>query len=290
MSKKSKIDHNAVYRMSWTWNKQDNHVYEEGEFEAFHTIIKSNLETLCPKSKFVFQLEKGTEAGRLHYQGHINLNTKERITTFANRVQHFMPGIHVSETSNAGEGLGEFYCMKEDTRVAGPWADKEYIFPDFSEYNTELTGWCAMAKELLLQPPELRTVYWVYEEQGCKGKTYFSNYMELKHGACSLSLGTARDNFYIVSEFIRRIYIFDVPRSLPNNFDWNDVYTSLEKIKDRNFASTKFKPKKVFLPVVPHILVLSNYPPDLTKLSIDRWKVFKIIDDVLFQEYPAGLP
>jgi len=278
---------NPVYHISWTWNKPTNATFQDGEFEAFHMVIKERLEAQCKTDKFVFQLERG-EQGRLHYQGYIKLAVKERPLAWAKKVRGFMPGIHVSATSRDGSTNAEFYVMKEDTRVSGPYADKNHIIPDFSEYKTPLTGWLVEAEKMLLQPPNSRKIIWIWEEEGCTGKSHFATYMEVNHSAIGLGLGTANDNFYAVSELAARSYIFDIPRTLPKRFDWSEVYMSLEKIKDRNFLSTKYKPKKVLLPVVPHVMVLANYPPKRAALSKDRWEVWKCTSNGLVPDNTEG--
>nr|QKV51127.1 putative replication associated protein [Crucivirus sp.] len=268
---------NAVYRLSWTFNKSDAILWQPGEFEGFHEEIKYCFELHCPKSKFIFQLEISPTTQRLHYQGHINLNTKLRPKEFYNRVKGILRGLYVTPSSNAGEKQAEFYCLKEESRVAGPWADKDYIFEDFSDL-TEPTDWQVEVKNILLGPADPRTIYWIWETEGCTGKSSFATYMEIKHKIIGLGLGKAADNFYACSEMKARGYIFDVPRTQPNSFDWSEVYMSLEKIKDRNFLSTKYKPKKVLLPVIPHVVVFANQAPDKKALSMDRWKIFKIVN------------
>lgn len=272
---------NAVYRISFTWNKPTDQVEREFE-ENGHIVLKAQIEATYPKASFVFQLERAPTTQRLHYQGHLKLATKERVLTVAAKLSPQLPGIHLSADSNVGSTQAEFYCLKRDaTYVSGPWADRDYIVPDYSDI-LEPSGWQIQASQILRGPPEPRHVHWIYEEAGCTGKSMFTNYMELNHNICGLGLGTARDNFYAVAELPpKRGYIFDVPRSQPKNFDWADVYMSMEKLKDRNFMSTKYKSKKVFLPVIPHVMIFSNRAPDKKALSVDRWKVWKIQNNAL---------
>lgn len=272
---------NQVYRVAFTWNKPEDVV--EAEFETKHVHVVGTLEVKLPDAKFVFQLERGVETHRLHYQGNLKLKTKKRLQEVGNALRGDLPGIHLSVNSNAGSTDAEFYCMKERTRVAGPWGDKNHIFPDYSDIE-EPTGWQLQMRDILTGPSDPRTIHWVWETTGKTGKTMFSNWMELKDKAIVLGLGTATDNFYAVSELTSRCYIFDVPRTQPKRWDWAEVYMSMEKIKDRNFLSTKYKPKKVFLPITPHICVFSNQPPDRKLLSDDRWCVWRIVNGTLVQD------
>jgi len=270
---------NAVYRVSFTWNKPADIV--EAEFTDKHISLSAELPILLPKCKFIFQLERGTTNQLLHYQGHLKLAIKHRIVELAKKLQPVFPGIHLSPDSNVGSTNAEFYCLKKDpTYVSGPWADSEHIFEDFSDLR-EPSGWTLQVKNILLGPIEERKIYWIWESQGCTGKSNFATYMEKYHKIIGLGLGTANDNFYAVSELPARGYIFDVPRTLPQRFDWGEVYMSLEKIKDRNFLSTKYKPKKVLLPVIPHLIVFANVPPKREALSLDRWAIFKVVDNTL---------
>lgn len=269
---------NQVARISITFNQADNQIWLPNEFEAYHLVIRDRLiETFGVGCKFVFQLEKASTTGRLHYQCHLKFtHDKQRPLTVAEKIRAYMPGAHVTPDSKNGSTNAEFYCMKNDTRLDGPWGDDSFIIPDFTEFDAPLTGWLAQARDLMIGPIDPRHIIWIWEENGCSGKSHLATYLELKHKCIGLGLSRALDNFYAVSELPAIGYIFDIPRTLPQAFDWAEVYMSLEKIKDRNFLSTKYKPKKVLLPRIPHVLVLSNIPPKKEALSLDRWKVYKV--------------
>lgn len=276
-------DQSQVYRISWTWNRGDRSELSEVEFGAYHQRISDLFERDFSKAKFLFSLERGEAEGRLHYQGHIKLASKLRPVEFAKRVRAVMPGIHVSADSSIGSTDAEFYAFdrSKPSFVSGPYANKEFIVPDYSDLEAP-RGWQLHPAGVLRGPPQPRVIYWYYEPTGSVGKSNFCTYMELNHGIIGLGLGMAADNYYAVSELAARGYIFDVPRTQPSRFEWSDVYASLEKIKDRNFLSTKYKPKKVILPVIPHIMVFANEKPNIKMLSRDRWRVFKImVTDVM---------
>jgi hypothetical protein len=266
--------------MSWTWNRPA--AMLETEFREMQERISSHLNDTFPKCKYIYQLERGVAAQRLHYQGCLKLEVKHRTGEVANKCKALMPGVHITPNSNLGSTDAEFYCMKDDTKVAGPWADPKHIMPDYSDLVAP-EGWQVMAKEILTAGPEPRKIYWLFEDTGKTGKSQFATYMEVYHGVIGLGLGTATDNFFAVSELPARAYIFDVPRTQPKRFDWAEVYMSIEKIKDRNFLSTKYKPKKVILPVIPHVMIFSNQLPDKAALSMDRWEVFKIVGNTLIR-------
>lgn len=69
----------------------------------------------------VFQLERGA-AGTEHYQGYLELNAPQRFTWLH---RHFPLQAHVERARIPT--AAENYCMKEDTRVEGPWTAGERI-------------------------------------------------------------------------------------------------------------------------------------------------------------------
>jgi len=102
---------NAVYRISFTWNKPADQV--EAEFqENGHVVLKAQIEATYPKASFVYQLERAPTTGKLHYQGHLKLATKERVLTVAAKLSPQLPGIHLSADSNVGSTQAEFYCLR----------------------------------------------------------------------------------------------------------------------------------------------------------------------------------
>lgn len=272
---------NAIYRISFTWNKPETCV--EAEFVQSARRVGQHIKDVCRNSKYVYQLERG-ELGRLHYQGHIKLHTKERIKAVSSRLREALPGVHTSPSSRVGSTDAEFYCTKDDTRVDGPWGDDDHIFPDYSNIFPPQGVWEEIKEKLDTQ--STRHIMWVYDNIGCVGKTNFATYMEINKLAWGLGLGSAKDNYYAVSTMpCRRCYIFDVPRTQGKNFDWGEMYQSIEKIKDRNFLSEKYKCQKVILPIVPKILILANQPPHRAAMSADRWTVFEIINNALVQHF-----
>lgn len=283
MSKPS--DNFQVFRMSFTWNKPADMV--EVEFTDLHKTVTPTIELSYPLTKIIFQLERGTESQRLHFQGHLKFKTKHRVTEVAKKLQVHFKGIHLSADSDRGSTNAEFYCMKHDeTWVMGPWHDSNWEAEDWS-YLSKPNGWQLPVARMLQGSPERRIIYWIWEETGNTGKSEFATYMEVHHNITGLGLSTALDNFYAVSAITDNGgkrpngYIFDVPRTLPKRFDWAEVYMSMEKIKDGNFLSTKYVPKKVLYSKTPHMVVFSNQAPDIQAMSIDRWRIYKVCNNTL---------
>lgn len=88
----------------WTWN---NPTLEPNEL----------ITTLKPVARYlVFQLEVGETDGTEHYQGYIELYKTTRIAALKKLVKE----IHWESRGGTPEQARD-YCMKEDTRIEGPW-------------------------------------------------------------------------------------------------------------------------------------------------------------------------
>ena len=53
-------------------------------------------------------------------------------------------------------------------------------------------------------------------------------------------------------------------------------YSILESLKDQMIISTKYQGRTKILRKVPHVVVFTNEHPDMTKLSIDRYKIIQL--------------
>lgn len=113
------------------------------DFKALHPSISEALVALGT-ARFIFQLEKtvvvfpgegddddamveyGANArDNWHYQGYLELQTKTRAITLGRKLgSSGFPGIEVSPSSTLGRDALRTYCMKDVTRVDGPWADR----------------------------------------------------------------------------------------------------------------------------------------------------------------------
>ena len=73
-----------------------------------------------------------------------------------------------------------------------------------------------------------------------------------------------------------RDLIFDLPRD-----DKTISYSLLEELKDGFIFSGKYE-GGIREIAIPHIIVMANYLPDTTKLSLDRWKIQELKDEDLY--------
>lgn len=74
-----------------------------------------------------------------------------------------------------------------------------------------------------------------------------------------------------------RLILYNIPRSAGGEYV---SYEGIENIKDMCFYSGKYEGGMICGPC-PHLLIFANCPPDIEKLSQDRWVIKEITDDDL---------
>jgi len=123
---------------------------------------------------------------------------------------------------------------------------------------------------MCLTEPDDRTIVWVWEENGCAGKTQFCKYMALKHQATILGNGAFKDIAQALPDN-PKIVLFNITRDLEERIN----YSALEAVKDGLIFSGKYESKtKIFNS--PHVVIFSNFEPRKESMSLDRWKIIKI--------------
>lgn len=226
------------------------------------------LKPIC--KKFIFQLEKGLNETP-HYQGFISLIKKARITELKKIIHE---RIHFEE-SKGNEEQNVSYCSKTETRIEGPWTFNIYIKKPIKIIET-LYPWQQFVIDIIEKEPDDRTVHWFWEDKGNVGKSKLAKYLVVKHQALFIDEGKKSDlmNLAFNTNWDNtNILVIDIPRDNHNGTS----YKSIEAIKNGMICNTKYETGvKVFNS--PHIIVFCNYPPDTTKLSADRWKIYNITE------------
>lgn len=146
-------------------------------------------------------------------------------------------------------------------------------------YVYELPGpmypWQNDIMSMIEQPPDL-FIHWFWEEKGCTGKSMFIKYLAT-HGF-NMLFG---DSKKIIPRLLHRlkdrhnnfpdIICIDIFRCEQRNIS----YKSILRAKDMNFAT----PKTYVHGPSPHVFVFANIPPNKSKIPIDRFKIYKIVDN-----------
>lgn len=247
-------------------------------------LIKS-LRASC--KKWVFQLE-GTEAGYEHYQGRFSLIKKKTQSSLINFFKSNYPcfqGVHFSPSSSATHTTNNFtYVMKDDTRIKGPWSDKDEIkvltkqmelFNSWGLYDWQ-SSLKAMADEF-----DMRTIDLIYDQDGNNGKSLFSEHMEYEGKAEEVPPFRLMDDIFqwVAGRPIKPCYIFDMPRGMKKD-KLADFYSGIEVIKNGVAYDKRYNPtKKRF--TRPRVFVFTNMLPQFSLMSKDRWRVWAIFNNAL---------
>lgn len=245
--------------------------------DSVHALLRSHCKA------YTFQLERG-DSGYEHYQGRLSLFKKIRET---NAPQLFPDtGIHITPTSNNARKGEAFYCMKLQTRLEGPWTEKDFQEPRIPSNRLVRSGimenpyqWQVELKERLEQEDD-RIVHMVVDHQGNKGKSIFVEWLEF------LGLTIEMPGFNSAEDFLQaamclpelKVYLVDLPRAMPKKH-LNGLFTAIEKLKNGYMCDKRYSFKWKRLKHSPSICVFSNKKPKFKYLSMDRWRLWTITQD-----------
>lgn len=135
--------------------------------------------------------------------------------------------------------------------------------------------WQQKIIDICMEDPDDRTIYWIYDETGAKGKTTLCKHLVLKKGALCVG-GKVNDVKYAVAKAVEtgkdvRIVLWDIPRSV--DVEWS--YEAIESIKNGIFFSGKYESGQCVMNS-PHVFIFANRLPDFTMMSGDRWKIMNV--------------
>lgn len=175
------------------------------------------------------------------------------------------------------------YCQKSNTRVAGPFffclIPPIYLGEDLTVINSHSFQWQKELLSILEQDPHPRHIIWIFDPiyKGGNGKSTFAKYLVFHEEAQVLSWDLGRDPFYARKvQKHKRIVFFDFTRSCPKFVKFNDLFSSIEQIKNGMMFAGKYDSSD-FTTAIPHVICFSNYlPPAPGAISIDRWLIFRI--------------
>jgi len=118
-----------------------------------------------------------------------------------------------------------------------------------------------------------RKVYFVVDEKGNCGKSWFTRWAMTHHANKTQVLRIAkRDDLAYSIDPTKEVFLFDVPRNQMMYLQ----YSVLEMLKDRLVYSPKYKSGLKVLTKIPLVIVFSNEDPNRTEMSADRYKVIRI--------------
>lgn len=244
--------------------------------------LKENTE------EWYYQLEKGGEAGRLHYQILFKMATKSRVTNIVG-TRHWdtmreelrsEPGGYLEPCSTRAQEAIKKYCSKDDTRVEGPWTSKPIYMGSDLACMERPYPWQKFVLDTIQADPDDRSVYWLFDSVGKKGKSKLTKYLAFNKLAKTIGVDTAsRLASALIQAGPRRAYVIDIPRTLCKDKSITSIINVIESLKNGQIQDNMYGRNEELFFDPPHVFVLSNYPPPREMLSADRWMVFEITAD-----------
>lgn len=257
------------------------------------TATSEEVKTWCKThtKKWCFQEEKGAN-GFNHYQGSVVMKDKVRLATLINK-GYFNKKIHWSVV-HKGEA-SDFYATKEESRVSGPWSDKDvprYI-PSHMR-NVILNRVQAKILKIIEEAKPSRDIFVIVDNQGNMGKSFLSCYLAIHENAIRipLSAGDAQKMMeYAYSKVVqdpsKRRYIFiDLPRA-QDPAKWGSIVRMVEQMKEGQFCDLRYTAKEVWAEQPIPVIFANKLPDDWADYaSKDRWQYYDmhLIKDQCDQE------
>jgi len=247
--------------------------------------MHSNLRALC--KAYVFQLERGEQKseehpdGYLHYQGRLSLYKKMQLIPAANLLRAKGRNFHLTHSSKESLKGPSFYCMKEFTRVSGPWTENDYKErPPMTRrlqkiFDQGLYPWQKQLKALV-EPYDDRNIHLVIDTSGNNGKSSFTEYMEYEDLAYEIPPQRLMEDIMSTAMSIppQKCYMIDMPRAMKKE-KLSDFYSGIESLKNGVMYDKRYRFKKRRIEC-PQIIVFTNSQPNLEYLSRDRWRIHTI--------------
>lgn len=234
--------------------------------------------------KWAFQKEQGEKTGYIHWQGRLSLKEKLRLNQLIKTWGH--PKFSFKPTSDANKD-NVFYVIKNETRIEGPWTDKDpeeqYVPRQIREIET-LYPW----QERVIKISKIwdtRKINCIVDGRGNNGKSTLVGYMRAHNLGRKLPFSNDyRDLMRMVMDMpTSNCYIIDMPRAI-NKEKLFQLWSAIEEIKGGYAYDDRYSFKEKLFDC-PQIFVFMNSYPDTTLLSKDRWKMWYIDENMRLKPY-----
>lgn len=228
--------------------------------------------------KWCYQLEEGKK-GYQHYQCRVSLKVKQRKTEL---LKWLPTGWHLSPTSTANRD-NQFYVMKEEGRLEGPWTDKDSIKTRelIAMEEAGLYPWQESATELIKEynPDQIDILI---APAGMNGKTMWGIYCYYyKYGFPLPPYNDMKElsqaAWGAATEYDAQNFIIDMPRGMKKDKLWS-FFSGIEMIKSGMIFDTRYNFKVCQLEQRPNIWVFTNDVPDFSLITKNRWRIWTIVD------------
>nr|ACC78690.1 replication protein [Gossypium darwinii symptomless alphasatellite] len=259
-----------------------------------------------------WQEEESPTTRRRHLQGYLQLKTKKSLSAVKSLFGNLNPHLEKQRARRTDEARD--YCMKEETRVSGPFEFGDYC-PSGSHKRRQRESVIRSPVRMAEENPSVfrRVKAKIAEEEFQKTaheiqisnlkswQSRLQTLLETGPQMTALSSGYYGPDGWWKSTFARDLYrsgtcfytrggsadnvSYQYIGQLGNNIvfdiprDKKDYlqYSLIEMFKDRLIVSNKYEPLMAPLINCIHVVVMSNFLPDFEKISQDRVHVIPCI-------------
>ena len=203
-------------------------------------------------------------------------------------IENGLAGWDVSESSAKSMCKEIFYAMKLDSRVEGPWEDRSWEDPPFipRQFQISEEELYPYQKAILASRDvfEKRVVNILLDIHGNMGKSTLSALGELVHRGIDLPIiSDHKELIQVVCCKLRdtnnrdpKLIMLDLPRALTYDDKRIGPYMmAIEQIKKGHVFDCRNHYKDWWFNS-PQVWVFCNQLPNLSMLSKDRWRVYRI--------------
>jgi len=221
----------------------------------------------CGAVDYSAQKEKGKDAEKEHIQFAVRFELQKAFAS----VQDLFKGAHIEPAKDWVKA--KQYCMKKDTQVEEGIVSKP---PPVCRDPLEGRAYRPIQEaiiEIVKSQPDDRSIHWFYDPEGSAGKTTIAKHICLHHEDAIYLTGKSADMKFGVMTWLKsgrklRTVIIDLTRSVEAFVS----YQGIEEIKNGIFYNTKYESGMVLFDN-PHIIIMSNFLPEMAMLSADRWVI-----------------
>ncbi len=238
-------------------------------YEPLHISALQNFFEKYNAEKYCFQEETG-ENGTPHLQGCVGFKNQIAFSTLKDLDKR----IHWEKCKKFADAV--VYCSKEATRTGKIYSKGIKITKPLKDPLKTPRKWQEFILELIKHEPDDRTIHWFYDPVGSTGKSALSKHILIKNQDKAIEVsGKSHDIKHGIVQFLENnnleILLLDIPRTSEKYVS----YEAIESVKNGKFFSGKYEGKMVLFDP-PHIIIFSNFLPEIEKLSLDRWKIYEI--------------
>lgn len=226
--------------------------------------------------KYIFQEETG-KSGNKHLQGFVAFKNQVDFTLLKkeNKKAHWEKCIN--------EEASIRYCQKKESRTGKMWYKNVKINVELKDPIKEPREWQKTVLEWITHEPDDRSIIWIVDTEGGKGKTSLCKHICIKFENAIVLSGKANDIKHGIVKFLEKktleIALLDFTRTSENFIS----YEAIEAVKNGLFYSGKYEGQMVMYNS-PHVIIFANFYPKIENLSLDRWKIYLIEEDNTMNE------